>query len=183
MFTAAVSFVGGSEGDWQVTSTACLRGDPIASATRLSRVAGLDDHPGTVWQLRSFTSNLRYTTSAEKTMLDAKSAPLGRPDSVCGALIPIRKSASWWTLAQDERRQIYEERSRHTSIGLNYLPQIARKLHHCRDLGEPFDFLTWFEFAPAHVALFDELVGRLRETEEWDYVDREIDMRVQLIPR
>src|SRR5437667_3317976 len=26
---------------------------------------------------------------------------------------PIRKSESWWELAQDERRRIFEERSRH----------------------------------------------------------------------
>jgi hypothetical protein len=26
---------------------------------------------------------------------------------------------------------------------------VARRLHHCRDLGEsePFDFLTWFEYS------------------------------------
>lgn len=81
-------------------------------------------------------------------------------------------------MAQDERLAIYEERSRHTTIGLEYLPRIARKLHHCRDLGEPFDFLTWFEFAPEHEPAFDALLTRLRASEEWTYVDREIDIRV-----
>ena len=42
------------------------------------------------------------------------------------ALIPLKKSAQWWDLAQDERRQICEDVSRHTSIGLRYLSPIAR---------------------------------------------------------
>jgi hypothetical protein len=45
-------------------------------------------------------------------------------------------------------------------------------------LGEPFDFLTWFEFTPEHAAAFEELVRRLRGTEEWAYVEREIDLRL-----
>lgn len=63
---------------------------------------------------------------------------------------------------------------------MKYLPAVARRLHHCRDLGseEPFDFLTWFEYAPADSAAFDELVAALRETEEWTYVEREIDLRL-----
>ncbi len=80
---------------------------------------------------------------------------------------------------QDERRAIIEERSRHIALGLSYLPQIARRLFHARDLGEPFDFLTWFEFAPEHASAFEELVGQLRETEEWRYVEREIDLRLE----
>ena len=42
-------------------------------------------------------------------------------------------------MPQDERRQIFEEQSHHTEIGLAYLPEIARQLHHSRDLGEPFE--------------------------------------------
>lgn len=89
-------------------------------------------------------------------------------------MIPIRKSEAWWELTQDERREILEPRSRHIALGLEYLPAVARRLHHSRDLGEPFDFLTWFEFAPAHAGAFDELVGRLRASEEWSYVEREV---------
>ncbi len=51
---------------------------------------------------------------------------------------------------------------------------VARRLHH--GLGEPFDFLTWFEYAPAYAEAFEELVGKLRETEEWTYVEREVDI-------
>ena len=55
---------------------------------------------------------------------------------------------------------------------------MARRLHHCRELGEPFDFLTWFEYAPADAAAFDDLVRRLRASEEWHYVEREVDIRL-----
>ena len=82
-------------------------------------------------------------------------------------------------LPQEERRAILEEGSKHIAIGLDYLPAVARRLHHSRDLGEPFDFLTWFEFAPADLGAFDELLGRLRATEEWAYVDREVDIRLE----
>lgn len=93
-------------------------------------------------------------------------------------MLPIRKSDAWWDLPQDERRIILEDRSHHIRIGLDYLPAIARRLYHCRDLGEPFDFVTWFEFAPAASTAFEELLGRLRATEEWSYVQREVDVRL-----
>ncbi len=82
-------------------------------------------------------------------------------------------------MAQDERRAIFEDRSRHTALGLQYLPAVARQLYHCRDLGEPFDFLTWFEYAPEHAAAFEELVAALRATAEWTYVEREVDIRLE----
>ena len=92
----------------------------------------------------------RYTERAEKEQLAAVQAKLGRPEATCAALIPIKKSAAWWELTQEERRQIFEDKSHHIAASLKYLPAIARQLYHCRDLGEPFDFLTWFEYEPAH---------------------------------
>lgn len=50
------------------------------------------------------------------------------------------------------------------------------------DLDEPFDFLTWFEFPPAAAEAFEELNGRLRATEEWTYVEREVDIRLTREP-
>ena len=106
-------------------------------------------------------------------------AGLGRAEATCAALIPIKKSTAWWELTQEERRQIFEDKSHHIAASLKYLPAIARQLYHSRDLGEPFDFLTWFEYEPAHAEAFEELVGMLRATEEWNYVDREVDIRVE----
>jgi chlorite dismutase len=130
--------------------------------------------------LRGITSNERYVTREEKQQLVATQEGLGRPASTCAALIPIRKRAAWWLLPQDERRRILEERSAHVQTGLRYLPAVARRLHHCRDLGtpEPFDFLTWFEFAPSDAPAFDRLVAELRATEEWQFVEREVDIRL-----
>jgi hypothetical protein len=56
----------------------------------------------------------------------------------------------------------------------------ARRLHHCRDLSpdEPFDFLTWFEYTPADAGTFEDLVGTLRDSPEWRFVDREVDIRL-----
>jgi hypothetical protein len=130
------------------------------------------------WTLTGVVSNHRYVVRAERDELQRLSAGLGRPRATRAALIPIRKSDAWWSLAQDERRAVFEERSQHVASTLRFLPAIARRLHHARDLGEPFDFLTWFEYAPDDAGLFDELVALLRATEEWKYVDREVDLRL-----
>jgi chlorite dismutase len=124
------------------------------------------------------TGHERYTTRAEHDRLAAVQAPLDRAEATRAALIPIAKSGEWWELSQDERRAIFEEDSHHIALGLEVLPAVARRLFHGRDLGEPFDFLTWFEYAPADAASFDQLVTRLRETREWDYVEREVDIRL-----
>jgi chlorite dismutase len=177
----AVAFVGASTGRWSIERLETVAGSPLAPASRLEVVEGRGTaRPAgdAVWVLRGVTSNERYATSGEHSQLAARQEPLGRAGSTRAALIPVRKSEAWWDLAQDERRRIFEESSHHIATGLEYLPAVARRLHHGRDLGEPFDFLTWFEFAPEHTAAFEELVRRLRETEEWTYVEREIDLRL-----
>jgi len=62
---------------------------------------------------------------------------------------------------------------------LEYLPGVARQLFHCRDLGEPFDFLTWLEFASEYTKAFDELLLRMRASKEWQYVEREVEVRLE----
>lgn len=174
------SFVAGDSGDWRILSMDVICGEALPAAPCLSMVSGnagaMQDEA--IWVLRGVTSNLRYTTGAERSALVSRQAGLGRAEARCAALIPISKNAQWWQLAQDERRRIFEETSHHIEIGSRYLPAVARQLHHCRDLGEPFDFLTWFEYDANDEAAFDELVGRLRETEEWRYIDREVDIRL-----
>lgn len=176
------TFVAGKTGPWRVTKIATVAGDPLAAAERLDVVHGeVAVLPrDAAWALRGVTSNARYTNSSEKASLVARQAALGRPEAARAALIPIRKTTAWWDLPQDERRRIFEESSHHTQIGLKYLPAIARRLHHCRDLGveEPFDFLTWFDYAPEHTTAFEDLVAALRASEEWKFVEREIDIRL-----
>jgi chlorite dismutase len=178
---ARVSFLAGDRGDWAIESISSILGENLAGAARLSRLegAGFAAHAGAVWHLRGVRSHERYTEHAEKERLAAIQPPLDRPECTRAALIPIRKTEEWWSLAQDERRRLFEQRSRHIAIGFEYLPAVARRLYHARDLGEPFDFLTWFEYAEADAAAFDELVRRLRATEEWSYVDREVDIRLR----
>ena len=180
MFT---TFRGGQSGGWRVTRTAPVKGEALAampalSITRSASIALPILPSATAWRLVGVTSHLRYVEHAEKEQLTATQPPLDREEANLAALIPIRKSAAWWELPQDERRKIFEDKSRHIAASLKYLPAIARQLYHCRDLGEPFDFLTWFEFAPEHAPLFDELVGMLRASEEWNFVEREVDIRV-----
>jgi hypothetical protein len=174
------SFVAGDVGDWRIERMDAICGDGLPVARTLSMVPGDVDvnERGAAWVLRGVTSNLRYTTDAERRSLVSRQSSLGRNEARCAALIPINKSAQWWQLAQDERRKIFEETSHHIAIGNQYLPAVARQLHHCRDLGEPFDFLTWFEYDASNGTAFDDLVRRLRETEEWRFVDREVDIRL-----
>ncbi len=175
-----VTFVGGASGEWRVERIGAVRGDPLAGVPCLRRVEGEAFEPasGAAWMLHGVRSHERYVERAERARLVAVQQDLGRPEATRAALIPIKKTEAWWQLPQDERRALFEARSRHIAVGLEYLPEIARRLYHCRDLLGPFDFLTWFEFAPEHAARFDELVDRLRRTEEWRYVAREVDVRL-----
>jgi hypothetical protein len=178
---ARVSFAAVPRGEWRVERMTAVRGTPLLETGYLDRIEGADfvSPPGAAWILRGVRSNERYLERAEKERLAAVQEGLGRPASVLGALIPIQKSATWWELPQDERRAIFEARSRHIAIGAGFLPAIARRLYHGRDLGEPFDFLTWFEFAERDVSAFDELLAQLRATEEWRHVTREVEIRVR----
>ena len=175
------AFVGGKIGKWQVLSVSAVVGrslDPIDRIDVRPAEGDSQSNLGT-WTLHGQISNLRYATRAEVTALRSKQEQLGRESAMRAALIPIKKSAAWWDLAQDERRAIFEEQSHHTGEGLKYLPAIARQLYHCRDLAQPFDFLTWFEYAPEYAEAFEELVAKLRSTPEWKYVDREVDIRLE----
>ena len=176
------AFFGGDDGMWRVARMETVVGEPIPEAKRLNIVPdqGFQNDRQASWVLRGITSNDRYVVRDEKDQLVARQPGLGRPEAVCAALIPIRKNTAWWSLSQDERRRVLEEQSKHVAIGIRYLPAIARRLHHCRDLSEnePFDFLTWFEYTPANESAFDRLVTELRASEEWKYVDREIDIRL-----
>lgn len=176
-----VLFVGGPSGQWLIESSRPVAGEPLPAATRLAvhETRTTRALEGACFALRGSTGHVRYVDRTDAQALAPVTPPLGRPEASRAALIPIRKSDTWWDLPQDERRAILEQRSRHISVGLKYLPMIARRLYHARELGEPFDFLTWFEYAPEHATLFEELVAALRASEEWHYVEREVDLRLQ----
>lgn len=174
------SFVAGDRGTWTILRISAVTGDTLPAAVRLSVDDGhaVTTPPSATWVLRGVAGHVRYVNHGEKATLAAVQPPLGRPQATLAAFIPVRKSAAWWELAQDERRNILEERSHHIAAGMKYLPAIARRLYQARELGEPFDFLTWFEYAKEHAAAFEELTALLRTTEEWKYVEREVDIRL-----
>ncbi|MEY4508827.1 MAG: hypothetical protein RLZZ450_949 [Pseudomonadota bacterium] len=176
-----VLVTGGSAGSWRVDRNLCVRGEPLAAVSHLRVHEASELLPtaaDATWSLRGSTGHVRYVERNEKLDLATVTPPLARAEATCAALIPIRKTEAWWDLAQDERRAILEQQSQHIRIGLAYLPAIARRLYHARELGQPFDFLTWFEFAPEHAARFDELLVALRASHEWSYVEREVELRL-----
>ena len=176
------AFNGGAVGSWKVTTTTAVSGEGLPSIDRIDVVASstlfTQVAENSRWCLRGVVSNERYVTRREKGALVESQPPLGRSEATHAAFIAISKTSEWWGFTQDERRSILETNSRHITTGLKFLPAVARRLHHSRDLGEPFDFLTWFEFAPSDAASFDQLLGELRATEEWTYVNREFDVRL-----
>ena len=176
-------FEGGDTGAFRIVGIRGYRGEALPPAARLDVCQGWMPRPGArpAFCLRGVVSNERYVTRAEKADLLARQQPMGHAAAVLGALIPIKKNAQWWALPQDERRAIFEDQSRHIALGLRALPAVARRLHHCRDLGsdEPFDFLTWFDFRPEDAPVFDDLLGALRQTREWEFVEREVEVRVE----
>ena len=175
------SFIGGKQGIWQVVEVRSVIGDALALVERVNVVNDVvAELPlNSSWVLQSFTSNIRYSKRDEVTALQAVRPTLNRSEAISAVLIPIKKSIQWWEMPQDERRAIFEEESHHTAVGLEYLPGVARRLLHCRDFGEPFDFLTWFEFAPEYAKAFDQLLLRMRASKEWEYVEREVEIHLQ----
>jgi hypothetical protein len=182
MSKRSFSFMGGDTGTWRVSEMRTLAGDPLPAAKKLTIASDpvTPADPRAAWVLRGITSNERYVVREERSQIVAKLLSLGRPEATCGALIAIRKNEAWWALTQDERLNIFKDQSHHTKIGLQYFPELARRLHHCRDLSEnePFDFLTWFEYEPAQEAAFNKLLAELRAVEEWKYVEREVEVRL-----
>ena len=155
MDTRLFAFVGGDSGLWRIVGTETIVGKSLPEAKRLNVISASELQPETnaPWVLRGITSNERYVMREEKNEIVVKQQGLARPEATCAALIPIRKNAAWWEFTQDERRSDLSE-------------------------NEPFDFLNWFEFAPTHEAEFNALLSELRATEEWKYVDREVDIRL-----
>src|SRR5215475_12809793 len=175
-----VRFSGGDTGMWRVLAIWPVLGDGLPQAERVAVCRADEPSPlKSQWTLSGVISNVRYVERPEQQELTLKQAPLGRSEATLAALIPIRKTAAWWNLTQEEGRNIFETRSHHIAEGVKYLPSVARQLYHSRDIGEPFDFLTWFEYAPEYSEAFEELVRTLRKTEEWRFVDREIDIRLR----
>ena len=175
------TFLGGNEGPWKVLRAEAVLGKKLPDFAFLNILPGpRESHVSKLatWRHSGAVSHERYVLRRKHEELVKKQEGLGRPQATLAAMILISKTPQWWAFSQDERRKIFEESSEHIAIGMRYLPAVARRLYHSRDLGEAFDFITWFEFAPEHSGKFDELVGLLRQTEEWRYIEHEVDLRL-----
>jgi len=180
--SASYSFIAGDRGAWEVTSMSRVIGEALEAAPFFEiRNEYLIRPPVDFrWLLRGVTSSQRYVESPGQANLMSAQPQLGRPGATCAAFIPIRKKDEWWALTEEERHALFGENSNQSASGLRGLPSVARKLHHCRDLSEPFDFLTWFEYEPRDSAAFEDMIAEMRATEEWKYVEREVDVRLVL---
>ena len=103
-----VRFVGGKTGMWRVLAIRLVQGDGLPQAERVAVFRGDEPSPHEPqWTLSGVISNIRYVERSEQQELTLKQAPLGRPEATLAALIPIRKTAAWWNLTQEERRNIF----------------------------------------------------------------------------
>jgi hypothetical protein len=169
----------------------------IESIGSISGTHGLDWQPGTPLlrlesssalgaysnALSGVTEHVLYTAAKQRAELQAVSAAESGP---CAVLIPIRKSGTWWALAQDERLALFHGRGAargHYEIGRAYAARIFRRLYHSRYLpGSSWDFLTYFEFSSADAPHFRELLAGLRDPNqnpEWAYVEAEVEVRLR----
>lgn len=134
---------------------------------------------GTAWVLKGVVSSSRYIAREERDPFDTTETSFSRGEATCAALIPIRKSLDWWTLGRSDRTQLVEARTRAVNRTMRFLPAFARRLRLGQGLSEEFDSVTWFEFSQSDTPVFDDLLGALRTSEEWQFVEREIEIRLE----
>ena len=159
-----MAFVAGFEGLWMIEGMTAPVGEPLPPAARLSVVEGPEAEVAEGrWVLRGVVAGQGEDARPDQL-------PLGRPDARCAALLAVRMSPEWWARAEDDRRAL--------SANIEHGPAISRRIHRARDRDEPFDVLTWFEFAPDLQAELNGVVGRLRDSDEWSFVEREVELRM-----
>ncbi len=81
-------------------------------------------------------------------------------------VIPVKKSAEWWNLSDQQR---LKEMETHTNPTLPYLVNVKRKLYHSTGLADT-DFITYFE--TADLGAFNNLLISLARVPENKYHTR-----------
>ena len=130
--------------------------------TRFGRFAEVGEN------LVGITKPVNYVTKDKSPELNAAlSAASYTGDAPRYAIVvPIRKSAAWWNLPDDERLKLMEG---HTRPTLAYLVNVKRKLYHATGLGDA-DFITYFE--TNDLAAFNTLMLGLAKVPENKYHTR-----------
>ena len=95
-----------------------------------------------------------------KADLKAASEPGPKPYAI---VIPIRKSADWWSLDQGKRAAMMLE---HTEATVPYIKTVKRKLYHSSGLDD-LDFITYFE--TSKLEDFHSMVLALEQVKEFQY--------------
>ena len=81
-------------------------------------------------------------------------------------VVPIRKSAEWWSLDENKRAAMMRE---HTEASLLYIKTVKRKLYHSSGLDD-LDFITYFE--TSKLEDFHSLILSLEKVKEFTYLRR-----------
>lgn len=168
-----VAFVAGFEGLWLIEGISAPVGEPLPPAARLAVIEGADaEHPRSAHAGRTGEPRwvLRGVVAGQGEDARADQLPLGRAEARCAALLAVRMAPGWWERAEEDRRAL--------SANVEHGPTVSRRILRARDRDEPFDVLTWFEFPPDRQPEVDEITARLRDSEEWSYVEREVDIRL-----
>ncbi|HEY6084624.1 MAG TPA: chlorite dismutase family protein [Nitrospira sp.] len=116
--------------------------------------------------LNGLTKKANYVPGFSDQMkadLKVPSDPGSKPYAI---VIPIRKSAEWWALDQEQRATMMKE---HTEATLPYLKTVKRKLYHSSGLDD-VDFITYFE--TTRLDDFHSLVLALEKVKEFQYTRR-----------
>ena len=171
---SSYSYVGGSEGSWEVVQSSVRCGEPLASVSHIEIIQGsLGETPaGASWILTGLVQKTRYVSREELPQRNFSPLP-----PTCAALICIRRKV----VASPSRSASHEIISAQTSSiprGLRSLSTLFRRWQHRCDLSQQFDCVTWFEYEPRDANAFDDLLADWRASEEWKSVDRECEVRL-----
>ncbi|MFB9146530.1 chlorite dismutase family protein [Halomonas alkalicola] len=100
-------------------------------------------HSEVTENLTGITKSLNYITKEESSDLNAAltSTSYSGEEPRYSIVVPVKKSAEWWNMSEEER---LEEMETHTEPTLAYLPNVKRKLYHSTGLADT-DFITYFE--------------------------------------
>lgn len=116
--------------------------------------------------LHGLTKKANYVPGFSDQMkadLKASSEPGPKPYAI---VIPIRKTAEWWSLDQDKRAEMLKE---HTEAALPYAKTVKRKLYHSSGLDD-LDFITYFE--TSKLEDFHSLILSMEKVKEFQYTRR-----------
>ncbi|MBF0426713.1 MAG: chlorite dismutase family protein [Magnetococcales bacterium] len=122
-------------------------------------------HSDVTENLVGITKGLNYITKEKSPGLNPglTSTSYSAEPPRYAIVIPVKKSAEWWNLSDEQR---LKEMEAHTAPTLAFLSNVKRKLYHSTGLDDT-DFITYFE--TADLAAFNSLLLSLAKVPENRY--------------